>query len=159
MTYDIKRGVSLYSFQDEFYTGRMTLEDCIAATAATGATGIEFLPEQMLRNFPHLSDDFIKQWHEWMAQYQVKPVAYDAFLETKLFGNRTLTTSESVALLKRDLDLANRLGCKVLRTLVSTPLDVVKASLDYAEEKNVKIALEVHSPFTFGTPWFEERLD
>ena len=25
----IKRGVSLYSYQDEFYTGKMTLEDCI----------------------------------------------------------------------------------------------------------------------------------
>jgi hypothetical protein len=37
-----------------------------------------------------------------------------------------------------------RLGCKILRTLVSTPLEVVKQSLPYAEEANVKIALEVH---------------
>lgn len=159
MSYEIKRGVSLYSYQDEFYTGKMDLEDCIRAVAETGATGIEFLPEQMLREFPNISDDFIKQWQEWMSEYNVEPVAYDAFLETKLFGNRVLTSSESVTLLKRDIDLANRLGCKVLRTLVSTPLNVVKESLDYAEEKNVKIALEVHSPFTFGTPWFEERLN
>ena len=70
-----------------------------------------------------------------------------------------LTTSENVEMMKRDLKIASRLGCKILRTLVSTPLEVVKQSLDYAEEVGVKIALEVHAPFTFGTPWFEERLD
>lgn len=159
MSYNIKRGVSLYSYQDEFYTGKMNLEDCIAEVSKTGATGIEILPEQMIRNFPNLSDDFIKQWHEWMNKYEVEPIAYDAFLESKLFANRILTKSESIDMMKRDLKLANQLGCKVLRTLVSTPLEVVKGSLDYAEEMDVKIALEVHSPFTFGTEWFEERLD
>lgn len=159
MSYEIKRGVSLYSYQDEFYTGKLDLEGCIRAVAESGATGIEFLPEQMLTGFPDLSDSFVKQWFEWMEQYKVEPVAYDAFLESKLYGNRMLTKSESVAMVKRDIALANRLGCRILRTLVSTPLEVVKSCLDYAEEKNVKIALEVHSPFTFGTPWFEERLD
>lgn len=159
MSYAIKRGVSLYSYQDEFYTGKMNLEDCIRAAAEAGATGVEFLPEQMLNNFPDLTEDFFKQWFEWMAKYNVEPVAYDAFLETKLYGNRMLTKSESVKLMKRDIELASKLGCKVLRTLVSTPLEVVQDSLEFAEEKNVKIALEVHAPFTFGTPWFEERLD
>ncbi|GCF95476.1 xylose isomerase [Enterococcus florum] len=155
----IKRGVSLYSYQDEFYTGKMTLEDCIREASKSGAKGIEFLPEQMLPTFPNISDDFVKQWHEWMEKYQVEPIAYDAFLDNKLFANRMLTTSENVDMMKRDLKIANRLGCKILRTLVSTPLEVVKQSLPYAEEMNVKIALEVHAPFTFGTPWFEERLD
>ncbi|WP_238655467.1 sugar phosphate isomerase/epimerase family protein [Paenibacillus piscarius] len=159
MSYAIKRGVSLYSYQDEFYTGKMNLEDCIRAAAEAGATGVEFLPEQMLNNFPELTGDFFKQWFEWMEKYNVEPVAYDAFLETKLYGNRMLTRSESVKLMKRDIALAGKLGCKVLRTLVSTPLEVVKDSLGFAEEHNVKIALEVHAPFTFGTPWFEERLD
>lgn len=159
MNHEIKRGVSLYSYQDEFYTGRLDLEGCIKAVSESGATGIEFLPEQMLNGFPDISDDFVKQWFEWMDQYQVEPIAYDAFLESKLYANRILTKSESVALVKRDIALANRLGCKVLRTLVSTPLEVIKCCTGYAEEKNVKIALEVHSPFTFGTPWFEERMD
>lgn len=154
----IKRGVSLYSYQDEFYTGKMNLEDCIREAAKSGAKGIEFLPEQMLPTFPNISDDFVKQWHEWMEKYGVEPIAYDAFLDNKLFANRMLTTSENVDMMKRDLKIANRLGCKILRTLVSTPLEVVKQSLPYAEEMNVKIALEVHAPFTFGTPWFEERL-
>lgn len=155
----IKRGVSLYSYQDEFYTGKMTLEDCIKAAAESGAKGIEFLPEQMLPTFPDISDEFVEQWHGWMKKYDMEPIAYDAFLDNKLFANRLLTASENVAMMKRDLKIANRLGCKILRTLVSTPLEVIEQSLEYAEEMNVKIALEVHAPFTFGTPWFEERLD
>ena len=80
----IKRGVSLYSYQDEFYTGKMTLEDCIREASLSGAKGIEFLPEQMLPTFPNISDDFVKQWHEWMDKYQVEPIAYDALLRQQI---------------------------------------------------------------------------
>ncbi|CQR24154.1 Xylose isomerase-like TIM barrel [Streptococcus varani] len=158
MSTQIKRSISLYSYQEEFYTGKMNLEDCIRAASETGATGIEFLPEQMLPEFPNITDEFVEEWHGWMKKYNVEPIAYDAFLDQKLFANRIFTTSECVDMMKRDLKLANRLGFKILRTLVSTPLEVIKESLAYAEEMNVVIALEVHAPFTFGTPWFEERL-
>ena len=43
---DIKRSVSLYSYQDEFYLGKLDLEGCLRETAATGATGVELLAEQ-----------------------------------------------------------------------------------------------------------------
>ena len=156
---NIKRGVSLYSYQEEYFTRKLTLEQCIAEAAKAGATGIELLPEQMLSGFPKVTDQFVDQWFGWMNQYGVEPIAYDAFLDNKLYPNRLLTLEENVDMMVRDLKLANKLGFKVLRTLVSTPLEVVKASLPYAEEYGVKIALEVHAPFTFGTPWFEERME
>lgn len=156
---NIKRGVSLYSYQEEFYTGKLNLEQCIAEVAKTGAKGIELLPEQMLFGYPKASDEFVEQWFGWMEQYGVEPVAYDAFLDNKLYANRLLTLEENVDMMVRDLKLAKKLGFKILRTLVSTPLEVVQASIPYAEEYGVKIALEVHSPFTFGTPWFEERME
>ncbi|MEH7083573.1 TIM barrel protein [Neobacillus drentensis] len=157
--HNIKRGVSLYSYQEEFFTRKLDLEQCIAAVAKTGATGIELLPEQMLKGFPKLTDEFVDQWFEWMDKYGTEPIAYDAFLDTKLFPNRILTLDESVDMMVRDIKIANKLGFKVLRTLVSTPLEVIEKSLPYAEAYGVKIALEVHAPFTFGTPWFEERME
>ena len=33
MTHRIKRGVSLYSFQEEYFLRSMTLEDCIQAAS------------------------------------------------------------------------------------------------------------------------------
>ena len=51
----IKRGVSLYSFQEEFFLRKMTLEDCIAACARLGAKGIETIGEQMMPGLSHQS--------------------------------------------------------------------------------------------------------
>ena len=51
MSYDIKRSVSLYSYQDEYYNKQLDLEGCLRETAKTGATGVELLAEQMIRSF------------------------------------------------------------------------------------------------------------
>ena len=48
----IKRGVSLYSFQEEYFLRTMSLEDCIAAAADIGALGIEIIPEQSIPGYP-----------------------------------------------------------------------------------------------------------
>lgn len=42
----IKRGVSLYSFQNETFLGEMNLEDCLRTCAEIGANGIEVVSEQ-----------------------------------------------------------------------------------------------------------------
>ena len=43
MSYDIKRSVSLYSYQDEYYNKQLDLEGMLRETAKTGATGVELL--------------------------------------------------------------------------------------------------------------------
>ena len=40
------RSVSLYSYQEEFFFGRLSLEGMIEEVAKTGARGIELLAEQ-----------------------------------------------------------------------------------------------------------------
>ena len=45
MSCDIKRSVSLYSYQDEFYNHQLDLEGCLRETAKTGAAGVELLAE------------------------------------------------------------------------------------------------------------------
>ena len=95
---DIKRSVSLYSYQDEFYLGKLDLEGCLRETAATGATGVELLAEQMIRQFPLPieTQTFRDQWFEWMKKYNLTPSCYDAFLENHIYDNRTLTLKEQV---------------------------------------------------------------
>ena len=74
--HSIKRGVSLYSYQEEFFLQKMSLEDCIAAVAKTGATGIEIVGEQSIFGFPKLTDAFVDQWFGWMDKYDVTPVCH-----------------------------------------------------------------------------------
>ncbi len=152
-THQIKRGVSLYSYQYETFLGKMTQEDCIAHAAAIGAHGIEVVSEQSFRGWPDLPDSAYQQWHGWMEKYGTVPVAHDMFLDIKLQKDRKLTFDEMVASVKRDLKHANRLGCKVMRVIINTPPEVVMACVPYAEEMDVRMGLEVHSPWHFDHPW------
>ena len=160
MSYDIKRSISLYSYQDEYYDGLLDLEGCLRETAKTGATGVELLAEQMIKKFPNPIEDeaFRENWFATLDKYGLTPSCYDAFLENRIFPNRTLSIGEQVNMMKRDLRLAKLLGFPVIRTLVSTPMDVIEGSLEYAEQVGVKIGLEVHAPFSLNSDWAEGYL-
>lgn len=161
MSYDIKRSISLYSYQDEYYDGKLDLEGCLRETAKTGATGVELLAEQMIKRFPLPieTQEFRDQWFEWLKKYGLEPSCYDAFLENRIYDNRTLSLGEQVNMMNRDIRLAHLLGFKVLRTLVSTPMDVIEGSLDYAEKMDVKIGLEVHAPFSLNSGWADGYME
>ena len=159
MKYDIKRSVSLYSYQEEFYLGKMNLEDCIRESAKAGATGIELLPEQMMDEFPVVTPEFKDKWFGWMDKYGTEPTCSDAFLENRIYDNRTCTLKEQIKMMERDISIASELGFKTLRTLVSTPMDVIEGSLGIAEANNVKICIEVHSPFSLNSGWADGYME
>lgn len=155
----IKRGVSLYSYQEEYFLRTMSLEDCVAHAASVGATGIEVIPEQSIPGFPHLSDEFVETWYGWMGRYGTTTSATDLFLDTKRFPGRWLTHEEQVASFRRDIDIAVRLGAPVLRAIINTPPEVMRDAAPYAEEKGVRLLLEVHAPFHYSHPWIVEHLE
>ncbi|MCA1197734.1 DUF6379 domain-containing protein [Sphingomonas sp. R647] len=71
----IKRGVSLYSYQNETFQGKMTLEDCIRTSAEFGAHGIEIIGEQSFWGWPEVGveDAAIDNWHQLIAKYDCVP--------------------------------------------------------------------------------------
>ncbi|HRF50853.1 MAG TPA: TIM barrel protein [Anaerolineales bacterium] len=158
-SHQIKRGVSLYSFQEEFFLRKMTLEDCIAACAKLGAKGIETIGEQMMPGFPHLSDAFYDQWHGWMAKYGTTPTCHDMFLDTKKYKGRLMTDDEMLASVIRDLKHASRLGCTVIRVIVNTPPHIMELAAPYAEQYNVRLGLEIHAPFHFRHEWIQKHYE
>ena len=160
MSYDIRRSISFYSYQDEYYAGILDLEGCLRECSKTGATGVELLAEQMIKKFPKPIEDeaFREKWFADLKKYNLEPSCYDAFLENRIFQNRTLSVGEQVNMMKRDLRLASLLGFPVIRTLVSTPMPVIEGSLEYAEQVGVKIGLEVHAPFSLNSSWAEGYL-
>jgi sugar phosphate isomerase/epimerase len=156
---DIKRGVSLYSFQEEYYLRKMSLEDCIAKCAEFGAFGIETIAEQMMPGFPALADSFYEQWHAWMKEYKTVPTCHDMFLDTKLVKGRPLTDDEMVASLVRDIKHASKLGCFCIRILVITPPHIMELCAPIAEEHGVKLLLEIHSPWHFTHEWIVKHIE
>ncbi len=158
-SHSVKRGVSLYSYQEEYFLRKLTLEQCIAEAAAIGAFGIETLAEQMMPGFPRLSDAFYEQWHQWMARYNARPVCHDMFLDTKRYKGRLLSEQECIDSIVRDLKHAARLGCKVMRMLVFVSPELLEKCLPYAEQYDVKMGIEVHAPWHFDHPWIMRHVE
>ena len=152
-----KRGVSLYSYQEEYYVRKLSLEDCIRVSAELGAYGIETIAEQMMPGFPDLSDGFYEQWHGWMEQYGTTPTAHDLFVDVLLIKDRPMTDDEMVESVRRDIRHARRLGCSVIRVIAMTPPHVVDRCVEDAAEAGIRLAVEIHSPHHFDDEWFHEH--
>ena len=155
----IKQGVSLYSFQEEYFLRQLSLEDCIRTAAAAGAPGIESIAEQMMPGFPNLSDAFYEQWRGWMQTYGTTPTAHDAMLDTKKYKGRLLTDDECMVEFERDLKHAARLGCKVVRVLCMVSPEIMIKAVPIAERYDVKMGIEVHAPYYFDHPWIMRHLE
>lgn len=152
---DIKRGVSLYSFQNETFQQKMTLEDCFRTCAEMGAFGIEIIGEQTFWGWPEVGVDpaAIDEWHDLVRKYDCVPVSHDFMLDYKRYKGREMPFDEQVASVKNDIDFGARLGMKYIRALVSIAPEVLVAAAPYAEEKGIKILIEVHAPLHFDHPW------
>ena len=150
-----KLGASSYSWQDEYYLGRMTLQDCIAHLHSIGGTGFELIPEQMLpeNNFMKLTDSFVAQWQDWMQQYQMQPTCCDIFDDYNLYRNRTLTVDEQLEMMEHYLSVAQRLGFSCVRVLCRTPVEVLERALPLGEIYGVKLGLEIHAPLSMHSDW------
>ncbi|OYZ39104.1 MAG: xylose isomerase, partial [Novosphingobium sp. 16-62-11] len=155
MTSKIKRGVSLYSYQNETFQGKMSLEDCIRTSAELGAKGIEIIGEQTFWGWPEygVASEDVDQWHRLIKQYDCTPVAHDFMLDYKRYKGREMPFEEQVASVKKDIEFGARLGMKYIRALVSIAPEVLVAAAPHAEEHNIKILIEVHAPLHFDHPW------
>jgi hypothetical protein len=155
--HSIKRGVSLYSFQEEYFLRKMTLEDIIATTQKLDIPGIEIIGDQMIPFYPNIPEPFFDEWHGWMEKYGRTPVCVDMFLDWNKYKGRVMTEDERVASVTRDIVNANKLGCTVIRVIHDVQPIILERLAPVAEKYNVKLALEIHAPSYFDSP-FEQTL-
>jgi sugar phosphate isomerase/epimerase len=161
-------GVSLYSFMGDYGTV-LDLETAMAGIADLGATGIEILGEGHIPNYPNPTQEWVEDWFRLLEKYGLEPTNYGSWIDTRLHSSgpngRDMTVEEGAKQLQRDLRLAKRLGFRFVRPkigvvssdLVPHPIwtEVVEASLPLAEELDVVICPEIHSP----TPIKHEVVD
>ncbi len=159
----IKRGVSFYSYQEEYYKREMTVEDCFAEVASMGATGVQLIAEEMVPNYPNPPSAWVDDWHKMMATYGTHPTNLDTFVDIYLGGHRNMTMQESVDTLVGQIKLAHLLGFKVVRPTtgpVETPaVEMVQRALPMAEKYDVRIAPEIHAPIPLDGQYIDSYLE
>ena len=144
----IKRGVSLYSYQQAEFFHQMTWKDELreVATNLNGADGIEIISETTVPQYPMPPESFYFEWNNEMARYGLKAVTYDAFMDTLQFRDHVMTIAECAERLKYDIRIAHRMGFENMRLIKGVPIQAVEIALPLAEELNVRLTSEVHSP-------------
>ncbi len=155
--HNIKRGVSLYSFQSDYYLRRLTLEQLIAHSKEMGIPGIEIIGDQMIPGYPDIPAEFLHTWNAWRDHYGFTPVCLDMFLDWNKFDGRDMTDQEMVDSFKQDILNANKLGCSVIRVIHNIPHAILEKAVPTAEKYNVKLAVEVHAPHHLDSP-IEQQL-
>jgi Domain of unknown function (DUF6379)/Xylose isomerase-like TIM barrel len=159
----VQRGVSLYSYQEEYYTRSMSLDDCLAEVAAIGATGVQLISEQMIPGYPNPPAVWVERWHESLREHRLKPTLMDTFVDVDCGGHRNLSLEEGVQRLVEQMKLAKSLGFDRIRPTTGPVADsapeLLRAALPHAEELDVRIAPEIHAPIELKGPYVESYLE
>lgn len=157
----IKRGVSLYSYQQTQFFKELDLEGQLKEVSEQlfGADGIEMLDEMSLRQYPNPPEEFFQQWFDWNKKYGTTPVTMDVFHDVLQFRDHVMSYSESADRLKSDIRLAKKLGFKNVRTLATTPVEIMIEALPVAEELDMKLGKEIHAPIPINGQYVQEIVD
>ncbi|MBQ4177599.1 MAG: TIM barrel protein [Lachnospiraceae bacterium] len=144
----IKRGVSLYSYQQSQFFKKLDWKAQIREVReGLGTDGIEIINEQLIRHYPFPSEEFLYDWRSYMARYDMQAVTMDVYLDVHQFRDHVMTHREAAEHLKNDIRLAAEMGFQNVRTLVLVPVDVIEMALPTAEKYNVRIGKEIHAPW------------
>ncbi|MCF0136190.1 MAG: TIM barrel protein [Lachnospiraceae bacterium] len=163
-----KRGVSLYSYSGEFGFEK-NLEDCFEDIYDMGAHGIEILANTHIENYPYPTDAWVDNWFRLLDKYDLVPVEYGHWVDSRVLQDRYLTTEEAAEFLERDLRLAHRLGFRILRTkmpVITDTLepvenwkDIIRAVLPLAERLGLTMCPEIHIPTNLNSKMVREYVD
>lgn len=142
---EIKLGVTLYSFNAEYYSYRYSFEDCMALVGSLGpGQGVELVGPQMIRGFPELSEEFEHRFRTAVERHGLEPTAYGAYGDGQRITGRWLTREEQIDYLEVQLRAAATLGFPIVRV---QPSEVVFTDLiPLAERLGVRMGIEIHAP-------------
>lgn len=160
----MKRGVSLYSYQQEQFFGRMHWKDMLKEVHDSLETdGVEIIDEAVVRDYPFPSEQFIFDWNNEMAKLEMKAVTMDVYLDVHQFRDHVMNHREAAERLKNDIRLAARMGFENVRCLCLVPIEVLEMALPTAEKYNVRIGKEIHAPLPIrrrpSKAWTDPVLD
>ncbi len=154
----IKRGVSLYSYQQAQFFKQMDWKAMIREVREhLGTDGIEIIDEATIRDYPFPSEQFIYDFREYMARYNMKAVTMDIYMDVHQFRDHVMNIQEVAERLKNDIRLAAKLGFANVRPLCAVPIEAIELALPTAEKYNVRMGKEIHAPMPIKPRKYNEE--
>jgi hypothetical protein len=156
----MKLGVSLYSYQQSQFFKELDLEAQIREVGEhlPGADGVELIDEMSLQ-YPDPGQEFTRRWFGWMERYGTVPVTMDVGMDVLQFRDHVMSYDECADRLRHDIQLAESLGFRNVRTLSVVPLEIIAKVLPLAESLDIKLGREIHQPMTLEGSQVQEIID
>jgi sugar phosphate isomerase/epimerase len=140
------QGVTLYSFTRLFHGREYDLERLIRKVAAEGfGPGLEVVGFSSFRGFPNLDDEFVGRFRDLVAEVGLLLTSLSTNCDIGLRRDRLMRQDELIEYMRRQIEVAARLGFPIARVQISLTPDSMEQLLPIAERNNVTLALEVHA--------------
>jgi sugar phosphate isomerase/epimerase len=149
----MKFGTTLFSHTLEWLSRQYTLEQLLARIQAEEiGPGVEIIGFQTIRHFPHINDEFARELRDLLDKYELTPTCLGANIDVAIRRDRDLTIDEIVEYVAAQIAAANKLGFPVLRVQMTAKPEVMRKLAPIAEKANVKLGMELHSPYANHHP-------
>jgi sugar phosphate isomerase/epimerase len=146
-------GLTLFSLTLEMRRPGYTLEGMIDKAAELDlGPGIELVGFQSIRNWPNISDDFVRRFRDRLERHGFVPTAMSCNLDLALRRDRMMTEEAGLEYLEAQMVAARRLGFPIAKSkLVLTP-SFVRGAAVACERHDMKLGFEIHSPEAVDHP-------
>lgn len=155
----IKHSITLYSFGKKFADETYSIEDCIVKAKELGADGIELVASQMVPGYPWPAKDWLEDFKALCEKHQVDPVCYSAYVDMGLRSDRDLNANEIIECTLNDMEIAARLGFKLVRSQHAMSPAILEKMIPYAQKFGLHLAIEMHHPHGPSTPVWQEYME
>ncbi|BCW52201.1 sugar phosphate isomerase/epimerase [Arthrobacter sp. StoSoilB13] len=141
------QGVTLYSFTRAFHSRQYDLDGLIRKVAAEGfGPGLEIIGFSSLRGFPdRIDDSFVGRFRDLVSEVELLPTSLAVNVDTGIRRDRLMNHDELVEYMRKQIEVASRLGFPIARVQISLTPDAMESLLPVAEKYGVTLALEVHA--------------
>lgn len=149
---DIALGLTLYSLTSEWAAGRYDLPGLLDTVAAAGiGPGIEIVASQTLRTYPHVTDEFVREWRGAFDRHGFVPSSFAANLDMGRRRDRDMTADEEYEFTATQFRSARALGFPLVRIQSAEPV-LIRRLLPLAEELDLTLGWEIHAPLGPNSP-------
>jgi sugar phosphate isomerase/epimerase len=146
-------GVTLFSLTNEWQQNLYTLDGLIAKVAELGlGPGIEVVGFQSFRSYPDVPDAEADHFQNLLAKHGLIPTCLGANIDIGRRRDRLMNADEIYETVRRQLISAKKLGFPIMRVPPSAGGLTLENLLALAEEYQIQLAVELHSPLSVDNP-------
>jgi sugar phosphate isomerase/epimerase len=146
-------GTTLYSFTNEWVSGRYTLTQLLEEVAAEGiGPGVEVVGFQSFRGFPRLDRDAVREFRDTVERLGLVPTSLGSNIDIAIRNDRDLTTDERVDYTVPQIEAAALLGFPIVRIQIGADPATLERLVPVAERLGVHLGMEIHAPEGPHTP-------